>query len=94
MTLTYLTNSSYIVFLTTSLSTTTLNFFKSTGIGFNLPTFTLATLLFKLFEALGTIFNSSISNSSTSDFKLDKSYFLENFDVSRPAAFLKSDAVV
>ena len=38
------------VFLTKSLSTTSLNFFKSTGTVFNSPTSELSTLVFKLFK--------------------------------------------
>ena len=49
----------------------------------------LSTLLFKLPELLGKHFDLSISNSSTSDFKLTKSTFLANFDVSTPVAFFE-----
>ena len=41
MALTFLINSSYTVFLTISLSTTSLTFFKFEGTGFNLSTSTL-----------------------------------------------------
>ena len=50
----------------------------------------LSTLFFKLPKLFGTLFNLSISNLSTSDFKLVKSTFLANSDVSTSVAFLKS----
>ena len=71
--------------LTTSLCTTSLNFFKSTAEGANLSVSNLSTLLFKLFKAVGTFSNLLISNLSISDFKLAKSVFLVNSDVSTPA---------
>ena len=43
------------VFLTTSLSTTLPNFFKSTGANFNLPTSKSSTFVFKLFKLVGTL---------------------------------------
>ena len=43
------------LFLTTSLSTTSLNFFKSTGRVFNLPSSESSTLVFKLFKLVGTL---------------------------------------
>ena len=46
-----------------------------------------------MFEFLGTIFNSSISNLSTSDFEIAKSNFLANFGVSTPVAFFESALV-
>ena len=52
----YLVNSLNTVFLTTLLSTTLLNFFKSTGTSFNLLTSNLSTLLFKLSKPLSTFF--------------------------------------
>ena len=76
MKLAALTNPLHIVFLTTSLSTILLNFYKSTGTGFNLSTSNLSTLFFKVFNLLGTFYNLSISNLSTSDFKLAKLSFL------------------
>ena len=42
-----------------------------------------------LLTLFSTFFNLSISNLSTLDFKLTKSTFLTNFDVSRPVAFFK-----
>ena len=56
-----------------------LNFFKSSGTGFNLATSNSA--------------NFSVSNLSSSDFKLAKSSFLANFDVSTHFVFFKSDFV-
>ena len=41
------------VFLTTSLSTTSLNFFKSTGTVCNLPSSKSTTFVFKLFKLDG-----------------------------------------
>ena len=52
--------------------------------GTNLSTPNLSTLLFKSIKPLGTFFNLSMSNLSTSDFKLAKSVFLANSDVSTP----------
>ena len=43
MALTFLTKSSFTSFLTTSLSITSLSFFKSVGIGFNLSISNLST---------------------------------------------------
>ena len=71
----------------TSLSTTSLNFFKSTETGFNLSTSNLSTLLFKLFKPLGGFSNSSICDLSTPNFTLAKSAFSANFDVSTVAFF-------
>ena len=50
----------------------------------------LSTLLFKLLELLGTLFNLSISNLSASGFKLAKSVFLAKSDISNPVSFFKS----
>ena len=50
----------------------------------------LSALLFKLFKLLSTFFNLSISNLSTSDFKLAKSVFLARDDVSTRVALFKS----
>ena len=63
------------------------------GTGFNLSISNLSILLLKLFKPLGAVFNSSISNISTSAFKLAKSSFLVNCNVSVPIAFFKSDFV-
>ena len=69
-------------FLTTSLSTTSLYFFKSTGTVFNLPTSESATLLFKLFKLVGTLTNLLMSSFSTSTFKGIKSFLAAKSDVS------------
>ena len=87
MALNFLTNSSYTSSLTIFLSTTSLHIFKSTGTGFNLSTSHLSSLLSKFFEPLGTYSYLSISNLSTPDFKLTKSVFLVNFDISTPVVF-------
>ena len=73
--------------------TTALSLLKSEGTGTNLSTSNLCTLLFKLLKFLGTFFNLLISNLSTLDFKLAKPNFLAHFDITTPAAFLKSDFV-
>ena len=73
MVLTFLTNSSFTVFLTKSFFTTSFSLLKSTGVVSNLPIPNLSILPFKLFKPLGTFSNVSISNLSTSDFKLAKS---------------------
>ena len=62
--------------------------------GANLSTPNLSTLLFKSIKPLGTFFNLSMSNLCTSDFKLAKSVFLANSDVSTPVASYKSAFVV
>ena len=80
----------YRSFLTTSLFTASLSLYKRTGTGTKLPTSYLSTLLFQLLKVVGPFFNLSISNLSTSDFKLVKSVFLANFDVSTPVALFKS----
>ena len=50
----------------------------------------LSTLLFKLFQPVGTFSNLSVSSLATSDFKLAVSTFQTKFDVSTPVAFSKS----
>ena len=49
------------MFLTTSLSTTYLNRFKSTGTVFNLPKSESSTFVFKLFELVRTLTNLLMS---------------------------------
>ena len=90
MAFTFLTNLSCSVFLTTSFFTASLSLLKSTGTATNLPTSKLSTLLFKLFNSVGTF---SILSKFFSDFKIPKSVFSENFDVSTPVAFFKSGFV-
>ena len=48
----------------------------------------LFTTLLSLYKSTGTVFNLSISNSSTPNFELAKSVFLADSDVSTPVAFL------
>ena len=50
-------------------------------------------VLLRLLLKSAEIFNLPISNSSISDFKLAKSVFLANYDVSASAALFKSDFV-
>ena len=46
-----------------------------------------------MLKLISTFLNLSISNLSTSHFKLTKSNFLANFDVSTPAVFFESASV-
>ena len=78
----------YTPFLTTSFFTKSLSLLKSTRTDINLKTSNLSTLLLKLLKLVGKIFNLSKSTLSTWDFKLAKSTFSANFDVSTPVAFL------
>ena len=55
----------------------------------NFPISNLSALLFKLLKLFGTFLNLSMSNLSTSDFKLPKSVFSAKSDVSTPVAFFK-----
>ena len=89
----FLISALYSVFLTTSIFTTFLSFFTSTGRGANFPISSLSTLLFKLLKLVCKRFNLSISNLSTSVFKLTRSDFAANLDVSIPVAYFKSDFV-
>ena len=61
-------------FYTTSSSTTSLNFFKSTGTVFNLPASKLATFVFELFPLFGTLTSLLMSSLSTSAYKTIKSF--------------------
>ena len=56
------------IFFNNLVFTTLLSLFKLIGTG-NSSTCNLPTLLFQLLKLLGAIFNLSISNLSTSDFK-------------------------
>ena len=80
----------YISSLITSDFTTSLNLLKSTENGNNLSTSSLSNLLYKLLKAVETFFSLSISNPSTSDFKLAEWIFLAKDDALIPAAFFKS----
>ena len=53
----------------------------------------VSTLLFKVLKPIGIFFNLSISNLSTSDFKLAKSVFLAKSDVSTPVALFRSASI-
>ena len=90
MALTFLTNLSYTVFLTTSFFTTLLKLLKSNRVVSNFPISSSSTLVFKLLKLLVTFLNLSISHLSTSDFKLAKSVFFARSDVLTLVAFFKS----
>ena len=83
----------YSVFLTNSFFTTLLSLLKSTGTGANFTISNLSTLLYKLLKIISKLFNLSIFNLSISAFKLTRSDFAANLDVSVPAAIFKSDFV-
>ena len=57
------------VVLITSLSTASLNFFKSIGTVFNLRTSKSSTFVFKLFKLVGTFKSLLMANLSTSAFE-------------------------
>ena len=80
----------YPSFLMASFFTASLSLFESTGTGTIYQNLNLLTLLFKWLKLVGTFFNLSISNLSTSDVKLARSTSVANFDVSAPVAFFKS----
>ena len=65
----YLYSVLNFVFLTTSLSTASINFFKSTVAVFNLPTCKSFTYVFKLLKLVGTLFSLLMSSLPTSAFK-------------------------
>ena len=93
--ITLVSNTKYFIFnliyFSIKSSTTSLScLLKSTGTGTNLSTSNLSTLLFKSLKLVCKFFNLLISYLSTLDFKLARSTFLANFDVSKPAAFFKS----
>ena len=72
------------VFFTTCLSTTSLGFYKSTGIVLNLPTSKSSTFVFKLFKLVGTLTNLLMSSLSASAFKTI--FLAAKLDVSTTAA--------
>ena len=74
------------MFLTNSLSTRSLNLFKSTGTVFSLPTAKSSTFVFKLFTLVGTLVSLLMSSLSTSAFKARKSLLAAKSDVSKPVA--------
>ena len=73
------------VFLTTSLSTTSL-VFKSIGTVFNLPTSKSSTFVSELLKLVGTLTSLAISNLSSSAFKPKKSFLPAKSDISTPVA--------
>ena len=62
------------VFLTTLSSTTSLNFYKSTGTVFISPTSKLSTFVFKLLKLVRILTSLLMSSLSTSAFKAIKSF--------------------
>ena len=74
------------VFLTTSLSTTSLKVFKATVTVFNLPTSKSFTFVFKLFKLIETI-NLLLFSLPTSAFKTMKSFLAAKSDASTPVAW-------
>ena len=74
------------LFLTTSLSSTSLNLFKFTGTVFNLTTSKSSTCVYKVFKLVGTFTSPLISSSSTSDFKAIKSFLAAKSELSTPVA--------
>ena len=74
------------LFLTTLLSTTSLNFFEPTGTIFNLPTSKSSTFLFELLKLLGTLVSLLMSILSTLTFKPVKSFLAAKSDVPMPVA--------
>ena len=62
------------VFLTTSLVTTSVNFFGNTGTVFNLTTYKSPTIVFKLFILVGALTNLLMSSLWTSAFIAIKSF--------------------
>ena len=64
-----------------TLSATSLNFFKSLGTVYNVPTSNLFTSVFKLFKPVGTLTNSLMSSLSNSAFKAIKSLLAAKLDV-------------
>ena len=64
-----------ILFIKSCLSITLTLFIRLSSLVSNFPVTNLSNLLFKLIKPLGTYFNLSMSNLSTSDFKLAKSVF-------------------
>ena len=65
----------------TSLSTTLVIFFKSTGTVFNLPTSKSSTFVYKLFKPVRTLVSLLMSNLPTSAFKAMKYFLAAKADV-------------
>ena len=75
------------VFLTTSLLSVSLEFFRSTGTAFCWPTPKSSIFVFKLFELVGTEINLLMPCLSTSAFKATKSFLAAKLDLLTPVAF-------
>ena len=80
-----------LIFLGASLSTNSLDLFKSIETVPNLLTSKVSTLLFKLFKLLDAFTSLFIFNFSTSNFKLAKSIFLAKPAAPKPVASFKSN---
>ena len=78
------------VILTTSLSTTSFNFFKSIRTVFNSQFSISSTFVFKLFKLVRTLTNLAMPNLSTSAFKAIKSFLAAKSDVPTPVASYNS----
>ena len=74
------------VFLTTLLSTTSLNFFKPERTIFNLPRSKSCTFVFKLFKLVGILVSLLVSSLSVPALKAIKSFLADKSDVSMPVA--------
>ena len=87
MALIFPANSSYSVFLTTLSFTALLSLLKSTRVVSNCLIYNLSTLIYKSLKLIGTFFNLSISNLSTSDFKLAKLVLFQHHFLTPVAPF-------
>ena len=74
------------MFLTTSLSPTSLNLFKSTRTIFNLAASKLSSFPFKLFKLVGMLTSLLMSSFPTSALKQVKSFLTAKSGVSTPVA--------
>ena len=83
MALAIVTNVLYTVFLATLLSATLPCLLRSAGTVFNSTTSKSSTLVFKVFKVFG-----GTANLSASVFKLARSDFPDNLDLSTTVAFL------
>ena len=72
------------VFLATSLSTTSLVFFNSTGTVFNLPTSKSSTFVSKLFKIVGALKSVLMFSLSLSALQSKKTFFAVRSDVLTP----------
>ena len=71
------------------MSTTPINFLRSTGKYFNLPTPKSSTFAYKLFKLVETLVSLLKPTLSTSTFKAIKSFLAAKSDVSMPFACSK-----